>query len=594
MLTQDKPQPSARIQSRKETQSRRSSMVIKVLSFNIQKNKLSQEKRIYLKTLFLEAKYYYNYLIHLSQQSITDNYGNTVYPNNLFEFNTKSNQILVYEHSTNSYLPYELKFLSSQVKQELLKKIQSSIKSLSKAKSQGRKIGQLKFKSFVNIPLKQFNNSFYLSDNGKKLSLQGNKKSSFHLVRNKNLSQLAKALKLETHFISNHKVKDKLNNKRVFSQTHHQVSFKKLLDLKIIEIANAELVSSYKKDTYTFNLTVYFNPEYLKKANLFQGTKLSQEQYELISQLNLGLDAGIASEQTLNIGETYSSIEINSRNPVNKVQSDKLKKLKHYQRKLNRHIVKSKKHKKLNKNNNKNNIIRNNNNSFYTGKFKEIKQQINVIQDNLNNHKTDSIAKIISIYDLFARITFQDEMVKSWHKNKKMKFSSPIQKGILGKVYAKLKFNYDSEENKTIINGKTVYKYQKLSRSLRTTKTCICGIVNKDITLKDRVYVCSQCGYVNDRDTHSSYIINHTLNHINCGIEYQHKNLLGCGIQSKDLELNKDLTLNSNLGQTITSTKTEQVFNILSSKLKSNNLFIKLNAYSMDKSNQEASSFRAR
>ena len=38
MIKQDKP--SDRIQTRKETKSRRSSMVIKVLSFNIQKNKL--------------------------------------------------------------------------------------------------------------------------------------------------------------------------------------------------------------------------------------------------------------------------------------------------------------------------------------------------------------------------------------------------------------------------------------------------------------------------------------------------------------------------------------------------------------------------
>ena len=208
----------------------------------------------------------------------------------------------------------------------MLKKIQSSIKSLSKAKNKGRKIGHLKFKSFVNLPLKQFNNSFYLSDNGKKLSLQGNKKSSFHLVRNKNLTQLSKELNLNFN---------------------GQISLKKLIDLNIIEIANAELASSYKKDTYSFNLTVYFNPQYLKKANLFQGTKLSQEDTSLISQLNLGLDAGIASEQTINIGETFSSISINSRNPVNKAQSNKLKKLKHYQCKLNRHIAKSKKHKKL-------------------------------------------------------------------------------------------------------------------------------------------------------------------------------------------------------------------------------------------------------
>lgn len=127
MIKQDKPKPSDRIQTRKKTKSRRSSMVIKVLSFNIQKNKLSKDKKSYLKTLFLEAKYYYNYLIYLSQQSVTDNYGNTVYPYNLFEFNTKSNYILVYENSSNSYLPYELKFLSSQVKQELLKRFNPAL-----------------------------------------------------------------------------------------------------------------------------------------------------------------------------------------------------------------------------------------------------------------------------------------------------------------------------------------------------------------------------------------------------------------------------------------------------------------------------------
>ena len=160
---------------------------------------------------------------------------------------------------------------------------------------------------------------------------------------------------------------------------------------------------------------------------------------------------------------------------------------------------------------------------------------------------------------------------------------------------AKLKHNYNNENNQTIINGKTHYKYQKLSRSLRTTKTCVCGNVNKDITLKDRVYVCSQCGYENDRDTHSSYMINHTLNHIKFkkiklnNIEYQQEEALGCGIQSKDLDNGKNLILDSNLGQTITSAKTEQAFNILSSKLKSNNLFIKFNDYSMDKSSQEAS-----
>ena len=138
----------------------------------------------------------YNYLIYLSKVKVVDNYGDTIYPNNLFKFNTKSNLIKILNYEDKIHVDYELKVLSSQVKQEILKKIQSSIKGLSSSKSKGRKIGTLKFKSFVNVPLKQFNNSFYLSDDCKKLSLQGNRKDKFHLIRNKNISNLFNNLKL--------------------------------------------------------------------------------------------------------------------------------------------------------------------------------------------------------------------------------------------------------------------------------------------------------------------------------------------------------------------------------------------------------------
>jgi putative transposase len=550
MIKQEKT-PTVRSLSRKETKSRRSSMVIKVLSFNIQKNKLSRIKKSYLNLLRLEAKYYYNYLIYLSEQYITDDFGSIVYPNNLFEFNTKSDLIQVFNHFDNTQVYYELKVLSSQVKQELLKKIQSSIKAISAAKSKGRKTGKLKFKSLVNIPLKQFNNSFYLSDDAKKLSLQGNKKTSFHLIRNKNLSKLCKELNLD--------------NKG-------KISLKKLIDLKIIEIANAEIAVDFN-DKFVLNLTVYFNHEYLKKANLFQGTNLSQDHLNLMQSIKIGNDAGIASEITINCGETYSSIGIDSRKIVNKNQQKLFNNLDKYQRRFNRHISQSKKNRSHGK------LIRNNDNGFRTNTYYELKSKIDKIQSSLNNHKLDSIRKITSIFDLFKQITFQDEMVKSWHSNKKMRFSRIIQKGILGKTYAKLKNQYDSDDNKI------EYKYKKLSKNLRTTKTCICGNVNNNITLKDRVYSCPQCSYENDRDTHSSYIINNTLNHI----EYQQAEVLGCGKQSKNL------VLDSNLGQITTNAKTEMIYQILSSKLKSQNLSLKLNVYNSlkDKSNQEAPSFRS-
>ena len=552
-MTTDKT-PNIRTLTRKETKSRRKAMVIKVLSFKIQANKLSHAKKQYLHNLSLEAKYFYNYLVYLSQINFMDDFGNLIYPNNLFKFNTKSNFIKIFNHKDKSYEPFELKFLSSQVKQEILTKIQSSIKAISKAKSKGRKVGQLKFKSFINIPFKQFNATFCLSDNCKKLSLQGNKNSSFHLIRNRNLLNLAKELKLFNEI--------KFNNK-----IYKQVSLKKLIDLKIIEIANAELISSYNGD-YFFNLTVYFNPNSLKEANLFQGTKLSQDELSILNDTQIGLDPGVASEQTMNCNETYASISMNSRNLINPNQIKQLKKLKKKQRKINRHVSKSKKAKKLGKS------TRNNSTGFYTGNFKSLKQNINTIQNNINNHKKDTVVKLHSIFKLFKQVSFQDENLKSWHANKKFKYSSPMQKGLLGKQYSKLKHEYNHPDNKL------TYKYKLSSKYLRTTKTCICGAVNKNITLKDREYICPQCGYHNNRDTHSSYIINNTLNHIEYELEYQNKAVLGCGIQSKDLGLsNKTLILDSNLGQIITSTKTEKVFHILSSKLKSQNFELKFNRF---------------
>ena len=44
-----------------------------------------------------------------------------------------------------------------------------------------------------------------------------------------------------------------------------------------------------------------------------------------------------------------------------------------------------------------------------------------------------------------------------------------------------------------------------LDRSVPTTKYCSnCGNINKDITLKDRTYICPTCGYQEDRDIHSA------------------------------------------------------------------------------------------
>jgi putative transposase len=67
----------------------------------------------------------------------------------------------------------ELRSLSSQMKQSLLKRIMDNIRGLARLKARGKKIGALTFKSQVNsIPLKQYGNTYRILDD-KYLRIQG-------------------------------------------------------------------------------------------------------------------------------------------------------------------------------------------------------------------------------------------------------------------------------------------------------------------------------------------------------------------------------------------------------------------------------------
>ena len=231
---------STRMLNKKLTSKRRKDMHVKVIEFNISNNHLSQDKKLYFKQLLTEAKYYYNYLLNLSQHSCVDDFGNLIYTNSIHQIDTKNNHITVFNSATHEVMPYELKHLSSQIKQKIKDKITYSIKSLSKRKNKGFKVGQLKFKSEVNIPLKQFNNTYYLDDDFKYLSIQGSK-HSFKLNPHKAIKKLAKELGFS------------------------QLSIQGLLDNKIIEIANAEIIKGLNKSklnsNYKLSLTIYINPE---------------------------------------------------------------------------------------------------------------------------------------------------------------------------------------------------------------------------------------------------------------------------------------------------------------------------------------------
>ncbi|MFW9997278.1 MAG: RNA-guided endonuclease InsQ/TnpB family protein [Candidatus Odinarchaeota archaeon] len=142
----------------KKTRERRENQICKVYELKVDKSRLSKETRRHLKRLFIESKWFYNYIV--SQ-------------NDPFNVDTKIKNVPV--KVKDKFEERELRCLGSQMKQDFAKQVQSSIKSLATKKKKGEKVGKLKFKSRVNsIPLKQYGITYILLQNGKELPKEVN------------------------------------------------------------------------------------------------------------------------------------------------------------------------------------------------------------------------------------------------------------------------------------------------------------------------------------------------------------------------------------------------------------------------------------
>lgn len=126
-----------------QTRERRKIQVCKIYKLKIDKSHLSSQQNKFLSKIFIEAKWFYNFI--LNQEDI---------------FNAsdclKLKEIRILK--LDKLEKRTLEFLSSQMKQSLYERIKDAIKILSKLKQLKFKIGKLKFKSEINsIELKQYN-----------------------------------------------------------------------------------------------------------------------------------------------------------------------------------------------------------------------------------------------------------------------------------------------------------------------------------------------------------------------------------------------------------------------------------------------------
>ena len=147
-------------QAIKETREKRKKQVCKVYQLKLQN--LTDKDIERFNRLFLEAKWFYNYVI-------------ADIPNRLKYETYKLKEVEI--KTPEGFERRELTVISSQMKQGILERTRDNLKALNSAKGNGSKVGRLNFKSEVNsIPLKQYGNTYEIFSGSNKVKIQGFKK----------------------------------------------------------------------------------------------------------------------------------------------------------------------------------------------------------------------------------------------------------------------------------------------------------------------------------------------------------------------------------------------------------------------------------
>ena len=132
----------------KATKAKRKHQFCRVYEIKIDLSHLNHTTQEHLNRLFLEAKWFYNYI--LSQHKI-------------FGMDDKVHEVPV--KVKDIFEIRDLRCLSAQMRQGILSRTQDNIRGLSARKKNGYKIGKLKYKSEVqSIPLKQYGGTYELLD----------------------------------------------------------------------------------------------------------------------------------------------------------------------------------------------------------------------------------------------------------------------------------------------------------------------------------------------------------------------------------------------------------------------------------------------
>lgn len=155
-------------QTKRETIERHKFMSVKTFDVKIQENQLSKQQKEALETIFLEQKWYKNYILNWCEQDEN---------NRITKFDTKQNQITKKDKDMKD-VPVTIKYLSASQRQCLVSRMYANIKTLHTLKTKGlQKPGKLKYsKEETIIDLKQYEVTHKIVSS-KRVRIQGIAKS---------------------------------------------------------------------------------------------------------------------------------------------------------------------------------------------------------------------------------------------------------------------------------------------------------------------------------------------------------------------------------------------------------------------------------
>lgn len=243
------------------------------------------------------------------------------------------------------------------------------------------------------------------------------------------------------------------------------IKLEKIGKVKYITNCNIPILPKYS------NPRCHFDGKYWY---LSFGFEQDENQVELNQDLSVGIDLGIKDLAIVNCMDK-PIININKTKRVRKIK----KKLRRLQRQVSRKYEANKDGRKFIKTNN---IVK------LEKQIKLIHRKLSNIRENHIHQTTNKIIKLKPY-----RVVMEDLNVNGMMKNKHL--SKAIQEQCLYEFIRQMKYKCD-------FNG---IEFVQVDRFYPSSKTCsCCGHVKKDLKLKDRVYICDECGLEIDRDKNAS------------------------------------------------------------------------------------------